>query len=108
MLTNILRDSGLVLNPSDLVGGNVAVVTVTAELGPFDREGARIDVDVSAIGDAKSLQGGMLLPTPLKGLDGQVYAVGQGGVSIGGWSAAGKQATVRKTIRQSAGSLMVR
>jgi flagellar P-ring protein precursor FlgI len=96
MLTNILRDSGLVLSPSDLTGGNIAVVMVTAELGPFDREGARIDVDVSALGDAKSLQGAMLLPTPLKGLDGQVYAVAQGGVSIGGWSVSGQQASLSK------------
>jgi flagellar P-ring protein precursor FlgI len=96
MLTNILRDSGLVLMPTDLTGGNIAVVVVTAELGPFDREGARIDVDVSAIGDAKSLQGGMLLPTPLKGLDGRVYAVGQGGVSLGGWSVSGSQASLSK------------
>ncbi len=96
MLTNILRDSGLVLSPSDLTGGNIAVVMVTAELGPFAHEGSRIDVDVSTIGDAKSLQGGMLLPTPLMGLDGQVYAVAQGGVSIGGWSVAGKQASVTK------------
>jgi flagellar P-ring protein precursor FlgI len=96
MLTNILRDSGLVLSPSDLTGGSVAVVMVTAELGPFDREGARLDVDVSSLGDAKSLQGAMLLPTPLKGLDGQVYAVAQGGVSIGGWSVAGKQASLSK------------
>ncbi len=96
MLTNILRESGLVLSPSDLTGGNVAVVMVTAELGPFDREGMRIDVDVSALGDAKSLQGAMLLPTPLKGLDGQVYAVASGGISLGGWSAAGKQATMSK------------
>jgi len=96
MLTNILRDSGLVLIPSDLTGGNVAVVWVTAELGPFAREGSRIDVDVSAIGDAKSLQGGKLLPTPLKGLDGQVYAVADGGVSIGGWTATGDKASVTK------------
>jgi len=89
MLTNILRDSGLVLSPKDLTGGNIAIVVVTAELGPFAREGARIDIDVSAIGDAKSLQGGMLLPTPLKGLDDQVYAVGQGGISLGGWAAGG-------------------
>ena len=84
ILTNVLRDSGLVLNPSDLSGGNIAVVMVTAELGPFAREGSRIDVEVSAIGDAKSLQGGTLLPTPLKGLDDQVYAIAEGGVSIGG------------------------
>ncbi len=96
MLTNILRDSGLVLSPTDLTGGSIAVVMVSAELGPFDREGARLDVDVSSLGDAKSLQGAMLLPTPLKGLDGQVYAVAQGGVSIGGWSVAGKQATMSK------------
>jgi len=96
MLTNILRESGLVLTPADLTGGNIAVVMVSAELGPFDREGARIDVDVSAIGDAKSLQGGMLLPTPLKGLDGQVYAVAQGGISLGGWAASGSQAALSK------------
>jgi len=96
MLTNLLRDSGLVLNPSDLTGGNVAVVWVTAELGPFAREGSRIDADVSAIGDAKSLQGGKLLPTPLKGLDGQVYAVADGGISIGGWTATGDKASITK------------
>ena len=96
MLTNILRDSGLVLSSSDFKGGNVAIVMVTAELGPFARQGSRIDVDVSSIGDAKSLQGGMLLHTPLKGLDGQVYAVAQGGVFIGGWSASGKQASITK------------
>ncbi len=96
MLTNILRDSGLVLSPTDLTGGNIAVVWVTADLGPFAREGSQIDVDVSAIGDAKSLQGGKLLPTPLKGLDGQVYAVAEGGVSLGGWTAAGDQASITK------------
>ncbi|OHB85293.1 MAG: hypothetical protein A2Z38_07085 [Planctomycetes bacterium RBG_19FT_COMBO_48_8] len=96
MLTNLLRDSGLVLNPTDLTGGNIAVVWVTTDLGPFAREGSRIDADVSAIGDAKSLQGGKLLPTPLKGLDGQVYAVAEGGVSIGGWTATGDKASITK------------
>ncbi len=96
MLTNMLRESGLVLTPTDLTGGNIAVVWVTAELGPFAREGSRIDVDVSAIGNAKSLQGGKLLPTPLKGLDGQVYAIADGGVSIGGWTAAGDKASITK------------
>jgi flagellar P-ring protein precursor FlgI len=110
MLTNVLRDSGLVLSPSDLTGGNIAVVMVTAELGPFDREGTRIDVDVSAFGDAKTLQGGMLLATPLKGLDGEVYAVAQGGVSTGGWSASGKQTTLSKnhpTVGRIAGGAIV-
>jgi len=96
MLTNILRDAGLVLSPAELTGGNIAVVMVTAELGPFDRQGSHIDVDVSAIGDAKSLQGGMLLPTPLEGLDSQVYAVAQGGISIGGWAAEGEKASITK------------
>jgi len=96
MLTSILRDSGIVLSPSDLSGGNIAVVMVTTELGPFDRVGSRIDIDVSTIGDAKSLQGGMLMPTPLKGLDGQVYAVAQGGVSIGGWAVTGSKASITK------------
>ena len=96
MLTNMLRESGLVLTINDLTGGNIAVVWVTAELGPFAREGSRIDVDVSAIGDAKSLQGGKLLPTQLKGLDGQVYAIADGGVSIGGWTASGDKASITK------------
>jgi flagellar P-ring protein precursor FlgI len=96
ILTNVLRESGLVLSPSDLSGGNIAVVMVTADLGPFAHEGSRIDVDVSAIGDAKSLQGGTLLPTPLKGLDDQVYAIAEGGVSIGGWTASGDKASVTK------------
>jgi flagellar P-ring protein precursor FlgI len=96
MLTNILRASGIVLSPKDLTGGNIALVMVTAELGPFAREGSRVDVDVSALGDAKSLQGGMLLPTPLKGLDDQVYAVAQGGISLGGWAAGGNEATISK------------
>ena len=97
MLTNVLRDSGLVFSPSDLTGGNIAIVMVTAELGPFARVGSRIDVDVSSIGDAKSLQGGRILPTPLEGLDGQVYAVTQAaGVSIGGWAATGGQASITK------------
>ncbi len=96
MLTNIFRAANLVLRPEDLNGKNIAVVMVTAELGPFARVGSRIDVDVSSIGDAKSLQGGMLLATPLQGLDGQVYAVVQSGVSLGGWTAAGDQASITK------------
>jgi flagellar P-ring protein precursor FlgI len=92
ILTNILRESGLVLNPSQLNGSNTAVVMVTAELGPFAREGSKLDVNVSAIGDAKSLQGAILMLTPLRGADGQVYAVAQGGLALGGWSVSGNQA----------------
>ena len=96
MLVNILRASGLVVSPMDITGGNIAIVMVTAQLGPFASVGSQIDVDVSAIGDAKSLQGGKLLPTPLRGLDGQVYAVANGGVSIGGWAASGDTASITK------------
>ena len=70
ILAKIFRDSGVVLSPDELKGGNIAVVIVTTELGPFARQGSDLDVDVSSIGDAESLKGGILLPTPLKGLDG--------------------------------------
>ena len=94
MLTNILRRSGIVLSPTDLGQGSIAIVMVTADLGPFDRVGSRIDVTVSAIGDAVSLQGGALYMTPLEGLDGQVYAVAAGPLSLGGFAASGKAASV--------------
>lgn len=68
---------------------NVAAVSVTASLPPFARQGSRIDITASAMGDSKSLQGGMLLATPLIGADGEVYAVAQGPLSIGGFSAGG-------------------
>ena len=96
MLTNILRRSGLVFSSDDLKTGNIAIVSVTTELGPFSREGSRLDVDVSSIGDAKNLQGGTLLMTELYGADGQVYAVARGTVFIGGWSATGENASITK------------
>jgi flagellar P-ring protein precursor FlgI len=101
MLANILKDAGLVLSATDFSGGNVALVMVTAELGPFKRVGSSINVIVSSIGDAESLQGGILLPTPLrgldgKGLDGQVYAVASGPISIAGWSVSGDTASMSK------------
>ncbi len=74
----------------DLNSKNVAAVMVTANLHPFARHGTRMDVSVSAIGNAKSLQGGTLLVTPLIGADSEVYAVAQGAVAIGGFSAQGK------------------
>jgi len=95
-LTNILRRSGLVLNPDDLAGKNIASVMVTAELGPFSRVGSQIDVTVSTIGNTSSLQGGTLLLTPLTGADGQTYAVAQGPISIGGFAAAGAASSVAK------------
>ena len=95
-LTNVLRRSGLVLDPDDLDSSNIASVLVTADLPPFGRKGGQIDVTVSTIGDAESLQGGTLLLTPLVGADGQVYAVSQGQLVVGGYSASGQQSSVTK------------
>ena len=77
---------------------NVAAVMVTANLHAFSAQGTRIDVSVSAMGDAKSLQGGTLLVTPLFGADGQIYALGQGPVAIGGFSAQGDAASVTRGV----------
>ena len=77
---------------------NIAAVMVTASLPAFARQGNHIDVTIAAIGDAKSLQGGVLLVTPLMGADGEVYAVAQGPVTIGGFSAAGQAASVTKGV----------
>jgi len=96
---NMLHRQGLTLNvnPRQLQIKNVAAVSVTAMLPPFARQGSRIDIEVSSLGDAKSLQGGTLLLTPLVGADGQVYAVGQGPISIGGgFSAHAVGATAQK------------
>ncbi|HSZ74380.1 MAG TPA: flagellar basal body P-ring protein FlgI [Rhizomicrobium sp.] len=77
---------------------NVAAVMVTANLPAFASQGGRIDVSVSALGDAKSLQGGTLLVTPLFGADGQIYALAQGPVAIGGFVAQGQAATVTRGV----------
>jgi flagellar P-ring protein FlgI len=69
---------------------NVAAVTVTAELPPFTKSGQMIDITVSSIGNASSLRGGALLMTPLRGIDGEVYAIAQGNLIVGGFGASGK------------------
>lgn len=81
---------------------NVAAVMVTATLPPFARQGARVDISVSALGDAKSLLGGTLLVTPLHGADGEVYAVAQGALTVGGFAAEGDGASVVKGVPTSA------
>jgi flagellar P-ring protein precursor FlgI len=96
VLANVLRRQGLSVDPADVQGPNVASVIVRAELPPFARRGQTIDVEVSAIGDATSLQGGTLLITPLRGADGQVYAVAHGPVVTGGFAAAGQASSVSK------------
>jgi flagellar P-ring protein FlgI len=97
-VVNMLERMGVTVNPKDAEVENVAAVMVTADLPAFIKAGSRIDVLVSSIGDADSLQGGTLLLTPLQASDGEVYAVAQGAVSIGGISASGGGATVQKNF----------
>lgn len=89
-LRSMLTQLGIVVPPGvNLNPKNVAAVTVHASLPPFAKPGQQIDVTVSSIGDAKSLRGGSLLMTPLKGIDGQVYAIAQGNLVVGGLSSEG-------------------
>jgi flagellar P-ring protein precursor FlgI len=92
MLSSLLqREGGMTFSSSTLGSGSIAIVVVTAELGPWDRVGSRIDINVSAVGDAASLQGGVLLATELKGLDGEVYAVARASsISTASWTVEGK------------------
>ena len=88
-LIAFLERQGVNTRGTELKSKNIAAVTVTATLPPFSRSGGKINITVSAMGDAKSLQGGTLLATALYGADGQVYAVAQGAVSIAGLDVAG-------------------
>ncbi|MCG8425954.1 MAG: flagellar basal body P-ring protein FlgI [Chromatiales bacterium] len=89
-LRSMLNQLGVVVPPTTKINPkNVAAVSLSAELPPFSKPGQKIDVTVSSVGDAKSLRGGTLLMSPLKGADGQVYAVAQGNLVVGGLSAAG-------------------
>lgn len=89
-LANMLEHLGIHISAEDVKVKNVAAVIVSATYPPFARIGKKIDVTLSSIGDAKSLQGGTLLLTQLKGVDGKVYALAQGPVVIGGYSAGGE------------------
>jgi len=94
-----LKRFGMTINPDEIKADNVAAVMITADIPPFARPGSRIDVTVSSIGDAESLQGGVLLQTPLIAADDTVYAVAQGQIAVGGFigGAAGPGgATVQK------------
>lgn len=93
-LIAMLERLGVNVRGQNLNTGNVAAVMVTGTLAPFQTQGSRLDITISTLGDAKSLQGGTLLVTPLKGADGEVYAVGQGPVAISGFSAAGAAQSV--------------
>ena len=100
-LIGMLQRLGVNARSDDLDSDNVAAVVVTADLPPFSRQGTRIDIQVSALGDAESLLGGTLLVTPLLGADGEVYAVAQGQIAVAGFSAAGNAQTIVKGVPTS-------
>jgi flagellar P-ring protein precursor FlgI len=110
-LANMLERNGIRVNPADVKVKNVAAVLVSASLPPFARIGKKIDVTVSSIGDAKSLAGGTLVLTPLKGVDNQVYALAHGPVAVGGYSfggaAGGGQTKNHPTVARIAGGATV-
>ena len=93
-VTAMLERLGVQVENAGLNTQNIAAVMVTATLPPFTNQGSRIDVTISSLGDASSLQGGTLIVTPLMAADGEVYAVAQGSVNISGFSAQGDAASV--------------
>jgi len=100
-LIGMLERLGINTRGTAMKTKNVAAVMVTATLPPFAAQGSRVDVTVSTLGDAKSLLGGTLLVTPLLGADGEVYAVAQGSIATGGFSAQGAAASVTKGVPTS-------
>jgi len=92
-LANFLKSVNIQIDQSAIKSKNVAAVMITANLKPFSKQGDKLDTFVSSIGDAKSLEGGTLLMTPLKGVDGKTYAIAQGLISLGG-----QDSTKHKTV----------
>ena len=111
-LTGMLERMGVNTRGTNLRTKNVAAVMVTATLGAYAAQGTRIDVTVSAMGDAKSLLGGTLLVTPMIGADGEVYAVAQGPIAVSGFTAQGQGASVTRGVptsgRISSGAIVER
>ena len=94
-VASLLARLNVRINPQGLLLRNIATVMVTAELPPFARNGTRVDAVISSMGDAKSLSGGTLVATALRGHDGQVYAMAQGPLSVGGYSVTGGGGTTQ-------------
>jgi len=97
-MANMLENMGVKIDRTTLKPKNVAAVMVTAKMPASSRPGSRLDVTVSSVGDASSLLGGVLLMTPLKGVDGNIYALSQGPLAVGGFSAGGDAASASKNI----------
>jgi flagellar P-ring protein FlgI len=95
-IVNMMEQMGVNVSPSQVKVKNVAAVMVTAKMQPFSRIGNRVDVMVASVGDAKSLVGGTLLLTPLRGVDGNIYALAQGPISVGGFGGGGAGGAVTK------------
>lgn len=100
-LQAMLERMGVNTTGANLNTKNVAAVMVTSNLPAFTVQGSRIDVNISALGDAKSLQGGTLLVTPLMGADGEAYAIAQGPIAIGGFAAEGEAAKIVQGVPTS-------
>lgn len=100
-LVGMLQRMGVTASDDSLDTDNVAAVMVTATLPPFSRQGSRVDVTISALGDADNLLGGTLLVTPMLGADGEIYAVAQGTIAVGGFTAQGAAETVIKGVPTS-------
>src|SRR5581483_3258399 len=101
-LANILQRMGVQVPAASVRVNNIAAVFVTASLPPFSRPGMRLDVTVSSAGDAKSIEGGLLLLTPLFGPDGQAYAAAQGPLTVGGYT-AGASGTTKQVNHPTVG-----
>ena len=97
-MANMLESMGVKVDRAQLKPKNVAAVMVTAKMPASARPGSRLDVTVSSMGDAQSLLGGVLLLTPLRGVDGQVYALSQGPLTVGGFSSVGEAAATTKNV----------
>lgn len=112
-LRSLLRRLGVQVDDKNLRFRNVAAVMVTATIPPFSRNGSKLDVTVSSLGNARSLAGGVLIQTPLRGADRRIYAVAQGALVVGGYSARGRtgtsfQANITTTARVPGGALVER
>ena len=104
-MASTVSQFGLKVGPADISAKNAAAVMVTAELKPFTKIGQTINVTVSSMGKAKSLRGGTLLMTPLKGADGQVYAISQGNLAVGGFGVEGKDGSSLSVNIPTVGSI---
>lgn len=107
-IASLLSRLGVQVDASQITPKNVAAVMVTADLPPFIKPGARMDVTLSSLGDASTLEGGTLLLTPLQGADGQVYAAAQGQVSVGGFEAGSRSGAFGTVARVPQGALIER